>query len=306
MRRIITSLCLMVFILPMAATAQPGETGAKEPPSDLKITELGPNLELLVGHGSNMALGWSAESAVIVDSSVTADASKLAEHLRTKIGSAKLTVINTHYHFDHVQGNSELAGLGATIVAQKAAAARIASGSDLEIVGMPHMHFEPAPRQAVPARIYSDRLTLRVAGDTLTLVHVAAAHTDGDTLVKWQTANLLNMGDTYVGGGFPLIDYKAGGNLDGLIETVKAGIGLCANGTRVIPGHGGVKTCKDLEDYRDRLVAVAVPLRKEIRAGKSLSEIQSLRLADSWVQTRAMVTPDHFIAMAYGGYSQGK
>jgi cyclase len=276
---------------------------AADPPPDLKVTPLGPNLEFLVGQGSNMVLGWTADSAVIVDSSVTADADKLAAHVREKIGAAKLTVINTHYHFDHVQGNPTLAGLGATIVAHRAAAARIASGSDLAIIGMPPMHFDAAPKQAVPSQVYSDRLTLKVGGDTLTLVHVASAHTDGDTLVKWQKANLLNMGDTYTGGGFPLIDFRAGGSLDGLIDTVNAGLGLCEDGTRVIPGHDKIKTCKDLEIYRDRLQAVAVPLRAAIKAGKSLDEIQALRLADNWGQASHRTTPNQFIEMAYGGYT---
>ena len=239
--------------------------------------------------------------------SVTADADKLVAHLREKIGAAKLTVINTHYHFDHVQGNPALAGLGATIVAHRAAAARIASGSDLAFIGMPPMHVDALPKQAVPSQVYNDRLTLKAGGDTLTLVHAASAHTDGDTLVKWQKANLLNMGDTYVGGSFPLIDYKAGGSLDGLIATINAGLGLCGDGTRVIPGHGGIKTCKDLEIYRDRLVAVAVPLRAAIKAGKSLDEIQALRLADNWGPPKnPFTTADQFIAMAYGSLTQGK
>jgi cyclase len=292
----VTTLLLLAASTALAADTLP----------DLKVTALGPNLELLTGQGSNMVFGWTTDSAVIVDSSVTADADKLAQHVREKIGAAKLTVINTHYHFDHVQGNLALAGLGATIVAHRAAAARIASGGDTDITGALHMHSDPAPKQAVPSQVYTDRLTLNAGGDTLTLVHVASAHTDGDTLVKWQKANILNMGDTITGGGFPLIDSKAGGNLDGLIETINAGLVLCGNGTRVIPGHSGLKTCKELQDYRDHLQAVAAPLRAAIKAGKSLSEIQASRLADSWVQPQARVKPDDFIAMAYEGYTWRK
>jgi cyclase len=303
MKRLVITLTRVAGLLLLTAAAA---LAADAPPPDLKVTALGPNLELLVGQGSNMVLGWTTDSAVIVDTSVTADADRLAAHVREKIGSAKLTVINTHYHFDHVQGNAALAGLGATIAAHRAAAVRIASGNDIEIVGMPHMHFDAAPKQAAPSQTYDRRLTLNAGGDTLILVHVANAHTDGDTLVKWQKANLLNMGDTYVGGGFPLIDFRAGGSLDGLIETVKAGLGLCENGTRVIPGHGGIKSCNDLEVYRDRLQAIAVPLRAAIKDGKSLDEIQAMRLADSWVQANARVKPDQFIAMAYGSYTQAK
>jgi hypothetical protein len=54
------------------------------------------------------------------------------------------------------------------------------------------------------------------------------------------------------------------------------------------------------------LKAIASPLSQAIAEGKSLEQVQAMRLADGWKQERVFFSADDFIAMAYRGYSSSK
>jgi len=83
-------------------------------------------------------------------------------------------------------------------------------------------------------------------------------------------------------------------------------LGVCDDKTVVIPGHGRQATCQDLAEFRDKLKAIAGPLRQAIAEGKSLEQVQAMRLADGWKQTKVFFNADDFMAMAYRGYSSSK
>jgi glyoxylase-like metal-dependent hydrolase (beta-lactamase superfamily II) len=139
----------------------------------------------------------------------------------------------------------------------------------------------------------------------LKLVHPKPAHTDGDTLVKWTKADILDMGDIYVRYGLPFVDTASGGHMEGFIRGVEKGISLCGPNTIVVPGHGDPATCKDLIEYRDKLRAIAENVRGQIKAGKTLEQIKATRPADGWTQpASAFVKPDAFVEMAYQSYAK--
>jgi hypothetical protein len=49
-------------------------------------------------------------------------------------------------------------------------------------------------------RDFRRRGDLHLNGDTLHVIHVANAHTDGDSLVHWQEGDVIHMGDTFFTG----------------------------------------------------------------------------------------------------------
>ena len=105
----------------------------------------------------------------------------------------------------------------------------------------------------------------------LHVVHVANAHTDGDSLVHWRKADVLHMGDTFFHKvSFPFVDLKSGGSIDGLIAAVNRAMGLAGPQTRIIPGHGPVATPADLVAYRDMLVDI----RNAVAAGIAAGDVQ--------------------------------
>ena len=63
-------------------------------------------------------------------------------------------------------------------------------------------------------------MVLREGGETVELIHVPNAHTDGDTLPRFRKANVIAMGDVFFNGIFPFIDLSSGGSVQGMIRGV--------------------------------------------------------------------------------------
>ena len=64
---------------------------------------------------------------------------------------------------------------------------------------------------------FSDTVTFHLNGDDIEAIHVAPAHTDGDTIVQFHKANVLHGGDTFFNGLYPFIDLSTGGSVNGMI-----------------------------------------------------------------------------------------
>jgi glyoxylase-like metal-dependent hydrolase (beta-lactamase superfamily II) len=290
------ALLAAVLALPTLAAAQ---TPAPAPPQPLKIEQLRPTVAMLVGPGGNITMGYGPGTVVLVDDQVAEVSARVLATVRAIDPRPVSTVINTHWHFDHAGGNEALAATGAVIVAHANVKARMAAGGTI-VLGARTNTYPPAPPSALPKRTYETTLTLDAGGDRLRLVHMPNAHTDGDTMVKWTKANVLDMGDVYVRYGLPFIDTRAGGTLRGMIRCVDAGLALADDQTIIVPGHGEPATKKDLAAYRDALAQIADAVDAAVKAGKSLAEVQALKPADSFHQpTNAFLTTDQFVAAAY-------
>ena len=92
-----------------------------------------------------------------------------------------------------------------------------------------------------------------IGGQTLEIIHAPAAHTDGDLIVRYLEADVLQTGDTFFHGFYPDIDFEHGGTIDGMIAFYDTLYRLCGPHTRVIPGHGPVASRQDIRAYQDML-----------------------------------------------------
>ena len=85
---------------------------------------------------------------------------------------------------------------------------------------------------------FADALTFHWNGDEIRVTHVAPAHTDGDSVVRFVKADVVHMGDLFFNGTYPFVDTSSGGRIDGVIAAADRVLALAGPGTRVIPGHG--------------------------------------------------------------------
>jgi len=85
---------------------------------------------------------------------------------------------------------------------------------------------------------YADGVTLYLNGDELEVTHVARAHTDGDSIIRFRKANVVHMGDVFFNGNYPFIDVDSGGSVDGIVAAVDKVLPTIDAGTKLIPGHG--------------------------------------------------------------------
>ena len=106
------------------------------------------------------------------------------------------------------------------------------------------------------------------------MVHVHNAHTDGDSLVHWQKADVLHMGDTFFHRtSFPFVDLDSGGSIDGVIAAVRQGLGIAGANTKIIPGHGKVATKAEMEAYLAMLMDIRTRVNTAIQAGQTREQI---------------------------------
>jgi cyclase len=239
---------------------------------------LAENLTLLSGPGGNVAVLKGPDGKFVVDTFVLPAWSKLKESLDTISSGPLKTVINTHWHFDHVDNNASLHAAGARVLAHDNTKKRMSESHDLLVLGL---HFPPSPADALPQETFATTHNLQANGETVLLEHLAPAHTDTDVFVHFQKANVIHMGDTFFNGIYPYIDASTGGSVSGMIAAADKVLPLANDSTKIIPGHGPLGSKADLVKFRDMLVTVRDRVGKLKSSGKSAEEaIAAKPLAD--------------------------
>src|SRR5688572_15777219 len=234
-------------LLAAPAAAQPDLSAV-----EIRVEQLAPGVAVLFGAGGNIGLSYGEDGNVIVDDQYAPLTPKILAAIATLDPDPVRFVINTHWHSDHSGGNENLGRQGAVILANDNVRVRMAAG---QLIPFFNMNVPPAPKAALPVVTFDHSVTLNINGDRLRAMHVLNAHTDGDSLVYWEKANVLHMGDVFFHKvTFPFVDLSSGGSIDGLIHAVNQALGIANETTTIIPGHGPVASRQELVAYRDMLV----------------------------------------------------
>jgi cyclase len=275
--------------------AQMRAEGAAVP---LEIQKLRDNIYWLYGPGGNMVVFNAPDGKILVDSSYLAVAPKLKASLDS-IGNAPLKIlINTHWHFDHTDGNAPMHQAGATIYAHENTRTRLSTAQDVAAFGL---HFDPAPADAWPVQTFTDAMQIYFGGEEIKLGYIHPAHTDGDIYVKFTKNNVVHMGDVFFAQRYPFIDKSSGGSIDGMIAGATKGLTLVDANTKIIPGHGDMTNKAGLEKYRDMLVTVRDRVQTQKRAGKTLEEAIAAKPTAEFDAAwgTGLVKPDLFVMVVY-------
>ena len=194
-------------------------------------------------------------------------------------------IVNTHYHFDHTDGNLPWQEDGAVVIAQDNLRTRLASGGLIGNGGSISREVKPVVPGALPLLTYEEQLTVHLNGEDMRVHHYPHAHTDGDSVVFFAHAGAVHMGDIFVRYGFPFIDTDGGGTVQGMIAACEEVIKTVPADTKIIPGHGEVATIADLREYTkmladtSALVARAVKARQDPEADAGREAPRSLERA---------------------------
>src|SRR6266404_7055227 len=188
---------------------------------EIKTTDLGHHTYRLQGQGGNITVAVGSDGIIMVDGQFAPLHDKIKAAIE-KISPLPIKyLINTHYHGDHTGGNALFHKDGATVVAQDNIRTRLAAGTTNGLTGN---KTPPQPADALPTETYfGGSKTVEVGGRKALLTHVYNAHTDGDTWVFLDDANVLDTGDTFGNTGrYNTIDFANGGDIRGLIRAVDA------------------------------------------------------------------------------------
>lgn len=291
MRRFVTLLALSAF-LAIPASAQQDFSNV-----EIRTEQLAPGVAVLFGAGGNIGLSYGEDGNVIVDDQYAPLTPKILAAIATLDPDPVRFVINTHWHSDHSGGNENLGGQGAVILANENVRVRMEAG---QLIPFLNMNVPPSPRAALPVVTFDHGVSLHVNGDRIRAIHVLNAHTDGDSLVYWEKANVLHMGDTFFHKvTFPFIDLSSGGSISGLIHAVDGALKLANETTKIIPGHGPVASRQELVAYRDMLIDIRDKVARGIKKKRSLAEIKASGPAAAYGMTGGFIKPDQFVEFVY-------
>jgi glyoxylase-like metal-dependent hydrolase (beta-lactamase superfamily II) len=267
----------------------------------IKVHKLRGGVSVLEGSGGNVAVLTGPDGKLLVDAGITASKPRMMEALASLSNDPIRHLINTHWHFDHADGNEWVHAEGATILAHENSRKHL---STMQRVEDWDFNFPALAPGAMPTEEFSHNKRLTVNRSTLQLQHYGRAHTDSDISVHFVEADILHVADTFWNGIYPFIDYSTGGNIDGMIIAADANLATATDKTIVIPGHGHpVSNRAELKEYRDMLVAIRENVSKLKKQERSLDAVIAAKPTAAydakWGQF--VITPDLFTKLVYEG-----
>jgi glyoxylase-like metal-dependent hydrolase (beta-lactamase superfamily II) len=264
------------------------------------VHKLRGGVSMLEGSGGNIGVFAGSDGKMLIDAGITASRPQLQDALKSLGKEPVRLVINTHWHFDHTDGNEWLRGEGAKIVAHENTRKRMAETTRVEAW---NFTFPPSPASALPTEVLAKELRLSFNGSRVGLEYYGPSHTDTDICIAFNDADIFQTGDTWWNGHFPFIDYSTGGSIDGTIRAAEANIARAGKKTLIIPGHGPVGGRAELQAFRDMLVDVREKVAALKKKGMTLKEAQAAAPAAAFAKTWGGFVIDGrtFTSLVYAG-----
>jgi len=263
MRRVLSALtCLFAF-----AGALKAQDFDRIEISTTRITE---SISMLQGSGGNIAVLTGDDGTLIVDDQYAPLTTKITAAIADLTPHTVDFVINSHWHYDHSDGNTNFGRAGATIVAHENSRTRMMSD---QVVSLSNRLQEAYDEDGLPKITFFQSMRFHYNGQLIDVVHLPPAHTDGDAFIYFRDANVIHTGDVFVRYGLPFIDNPNGGSINGMIEGAWLMAGLVDDETVIIPGHGQLSNRQDLLEYREMLVTLRDRIKGMMDAGHSADQI---------------------------------
>jgi glyoxylase-like metal-dependent hydrolase (beta-lactamase superfamily II) len=261
---------------------------------EIKVTKVAGTVYMLEGAGGNIGVCAGDDGIVIVDDQFAPLARKIKEALKGISDKPVKFVINTHFHGDHAGGNAEFSG-SATIVAHENVRKRLKEGGK---VGGNEV--KPAAKEALPIVTFNDRASIHVNGEEIRAIHFPHGHTDGDSVIFFQQANVIHMGDDFVTYGFPFVDTHSGGSVSGMIAGVEKVLGMVSPDVKIIPGHGPLSTLADLRKYLEMLKATRGLVAEAVKERKTVQQMKEEHLMAKYPELgKGFIKADGWIEVLY-------
>lgn len=255
------------------------------------------NIYMLMGDGGNIGLSVGDDGALMIDSQFMALSDKIKDAI-VKINPQPIRyLINSHYHFDHTDGNINFAASGVTIIAHENVLKQMKVNHEYPLL---QMKIQSSPKEALPKITFSDKLDLTWNGSQINAFHLPFAHTDGDVVTYFKEQNVIHTGDLFFNGFYPFIDTTVGGSIDGMIKAIDVIKTLCNDDTLIIPGHGQLGKKQDLIAFQDMLKTVSSRIKMSLAKNMSVEDMIKADilkdLDDKW--GKGFLSSEQFIRIA--------
>jgi len=319
--RHLPAVALAVVAFSACALAQgPGTDFSK---IDITAEKIAPNLYMLSGSagldpghqdaaGGRIGVLAGPDGIFMVDAQYGQLTDKVLAAIRQISAAPIRFMVSTHVHIDHTGGNANFAKMGVTIFAREELREELEHPPALAN-GNPAPARDPASLPVVTYGLGAP-VKLHMNGEVVDLIPVRAAHTGGDTMIRFENANAIMIGDFYRNYGYPYIDTNNGGSLKGALEALDATMELAGPDTKLIPGHGTIIHRTDLIPYRDMILAVQAKVQQMISQGMTREQVLAAHVTAPYdAQVPGGLLPagtgtsaDRFVGMVYSELKAGK
>lgn len=265
---------------------------------EIQTTEVAPGIYMLVGAGGNLGLSVGEDGAFLIDDQFAPLSARIMAAIAELTDAPVEFVINTHWHGDHTGGNENFGEAGAVIIAHDNVRVRMSTEQFREIF---NRTTAPSSDAALPVVTFNDELTLHWNGHTIRAFHTGPAHTDGDTILHFEEADVIHMGDNFFNGFYPFVDVDSNGDINGMIAAGYRVLAMSNAGAAIIPGHGPLATPDDLRDWLQMLRATRESIQELIDQGMSEDEVVAANPTAAYDETHGggFMSPETYTRLVY-------
>jgi cyclase len=234
-----------------------------------KITMLRNDIGIFTEKGGTIAFLLFKKGIVVVDAQFPEQSKHLIDELKKKSDNPFKLLINTHHHGDHTAGNISFKGIVEHVLAH---ANSLTNQKNVAVAN------KSENKQLYPDQTYTDTWCDKFGKEKICLSYHGAGHTNGDSFIHFEHANIVHCGDLVFNRRHPFVDRGAGASMKSWIEVLDKGINKFDKDTIFIYGHSGTGyevtgKADDLKKFRDYLGSVLKFVEDEMKAGKTKDEI---------------------------------
>ncbi len=246
-----------------------------------KIKMLTDNIGIFTEKGGTIAFLLSDEGIVVVDSQFPDQSKHLIDELKKRSDKPVRLLINTHHHGDHSGGNITFKGLAENVLAH--------TNSRINQENAAKQN-KSEDKQLYPDLIYNYTWARTFGKEKVRLHYFGPGHTNGDSFIHFEQANIVHCGDLVFNRRHPYVDRTAGANIKSWINVLNEALNKFDSKTTFVYGHAatGYEVTgneDDLKAFRDYLGNVLKFVEGEIKTGKTKEEIlkaTGIPGADQW------------------------
>lgn len=288
-RRILLSIA---FLFSISVAFSQTDTGEK---MHVKVIRVSNSIYMLQANGGNISLSVGNNGIFMVDDQFAEGIEKIQKEIKKIKDKPIQFLVNTHFHGDHVGGNTALAQTGAIIISQENVRPRLMTILENSKVKI--------SKESLPIITFDEDITFHYNNEKIYVFHIPNAHTDGDAMVYFTKNNVLSTGDVFFNGKYPYIDTENGGSILGVISGLKKTMQTINEDTKIIPGHGNLGTYKDLQKTVEMLGNVYKMVAMLYVQKKTEDEVAKMtditEPYDSLGFGKGYVTTEAFLRMVY-------
>ncbi len=219
--------------------------------------------------GGTIAYLTTKKGIAVVDSQFPEQSKHLIDELKKISEKPIQLLINTHHHGDHSGGNISFKGIVEHVVAHE---------NSLKNQQITAQKQKTEDKQLYPDVTFSDTWKQKVGKESIKAHYFGAGHTNGDSFIHFEHANIVHTGDLVFNRRYPFVDRSAGANIKSWIGVLDKALATFDNETIFVFGHAFdpekiTGTKEDIKVFQDYLSKLLVFIESEMKAGKSKEEI---------------------------------